>query len=104
MKADEFFISLMFILVSLPLIFKKIGPNSGYGFRYKKTLSDEEIWYKANYIFGILMFFTGLIPLIVKIFVNYILKIEYNTIYYFYSIGILLFATCVITYFYTEKL
>jgi uncharacterized membrane protein len=30
------------------LLYGKIGPNWFYGFRTRKTLSDREIWYKAN--------------------------------------------------------
>ena len=36
------------IPISLPLINEKVKPNLMYGFRTKKTLSNVEIWYKAN--------------------------------------------------------
>jgi uncharacterized membrane protein len=39
---------LMEIIISIPLILEKIQPNYIYGFRVKKTLSNKEIWYKAN--------------------------------------------------------
>ena len=39
---------ILIIILSIPLIFEKIGPNYLYGFRTSKTLSDEKIWYKAN--------------------------------------------------------
>lgn len=42
------FLSILLIIVSIPLILNKIPPNLYYGFRLKKTLSNEEIWYKAN--------------------------------------------------------
>ena len=38
----------VFIIISIPMLFNKIGPNYYYGFRTKKTLSNKEIWYKAN--------------------------------------------------------
>jgi len=41
-------IGLLFIGISIPLLYEKIGPNSCYGFRTRKTLSNKEIWYKAN--------------------------------------------------------
>ena len=41
-----------FIAVSLPLILQVVPPNRWYGFRLKKTLSDETIWYAANRIAG----------------------------------------------------
>ncbi len=43
---------LVFIGISIPLVFEKIPPNSWYGFRVPKTLSNREIWYKANKFMG----------------------------------------------------
>ncbi len=43
---------LIFIAISIPLIYEKIGPNQLYGFRTRKTLSNKEIWYKANKYMG----------------------------------------------------
>jgi SdpI/YfhL protein family len=43
-----FFSGLGFIVISIPLLYEKIKPNGWYGFRTQKTLSSEEIWYKAN--------------------------------------------------------
>lgn len=40
------------ILISLPLMLGKVKPNGLYGFRTKKTLSNERIWYKANKFTG----------------------------------------------------
>ncbi|MBN1798775.1 MAG: SdpI family protein, partial [Spirochaetales bacterium] len=34
--------------LAIPLILEKIKPNMWYGFKTKKTLSDEKIWYPAN--------------------------------------------------------
>ena len=42
----------VFIAVSIPLILKKVPPNCYYGFRTRKTLADEAIWYKANAFMG----------------------------------------------------
>jgi len=39
---------ILFILISLPLIYKKIRPNRWYGFRTKKAMSSHEIWYDIN--------------------------------------------------------
>ena len=42
------FMGMVFIGISIPLLYEKIGPNNWYGFRTRKTFSSEEIWYKAN--------------------------------------------------------
>ena len=41
-------IGLLFIGISIPLLYEKLGPNSWYGFRTPKTLGNKQIWYKAN--------------------------------------------------------
>jgi uncharacterized membrane protein len=42
------FIGILLIVLSIPLLFDTVKPNQWYGFRTSKTLSDPEIWYKAN--------------------------------------------------------
>ncbi len=44
------------LVVSLPMILGKVGPNNIYGFRTRKTLSSREVWYPANRAAG---WFTG---------------------------------------------
>lgn len=39
---------LMMIGISIPLLFRKIGPNRLYGLRVRSTFADEEVWYEAN--------------------------------------------------------
>lgn len=45
--------SLLFSLMSIPLILRKIPPNPVYGYRSRTTLGDERIWYEANAYFGV---------------------------------------------------
>ncbi|MBI5594081.1 MAG: SdpI family protein [Deltaproteobacteria bacterium] len=42
----------LFVVVSLPLIFRKVPRNSVYGYRTRATLSDDALWYEANAYFG----------------------------------------------------
>jgi uncharacterized membrane protein len=46
-------VGLVLIGISIPLIMRKVPPNSFYGCRTRKTLSDPKIWYEANHISGI---------------------------------------------------
>jgi uncharacterized membrane protein len=39
-------------LVSVPLILKAVPPNRWYGFRTTRTLSNEDLWFRANRIAG----------------------------------------------------
>src|SRR5262245_35184035 len=53
-------IGLVFIAVSLPLIYEKIKPNHWYGFRTPKTFSNERIWYAANKTAGYDLLIAGI--------------------------------------------
>lgn len=55
MTDDLFLIVLFFIFdgaaliaLGIPLLNERVPPNVVYGFRTKKTLSDEKIWYAVN--------------------------------------------------------
>ena len=39
---------LLLVLVSLPLLFGKVPPNSFYGFRVAATLDNPRLWYAVN--------------------------------------------------------
>jgi uncharacterized membrane protein len=45
-------VGLLFVGISVPLILGRVPPNSFYGFRTTKTLSDPKIWYEANRVSG----------------------------------------------------
>jgi uncharacterized membrane protein len=45
-------VGLLFIGISIPLILGKVPPNSLYGCRTRRTLSNPRIWYEANHISG----------------------------------------------------
>jgi uncharacterized membrane protein YjgN (DUF898 family) len=40
---------LIFLGVFIPLVQRKIGRNSFYGFRTSKTLASDKAWYAVNY-------------------------------------------------------
>ncbi len=43
---------LLFIVLSIPLINRRIKPNPWYGFRTPKTRRSPDIWYPANVYMG----------------------------------------------------
>jgi hypothetical protein len=43
---------LLFILIAIPLILRRVPPNPVYGFRTRTTLTDEYNWYETNAYFG----------------------------------------------------
>jgi len=64
-------VGLLFIGLSIPLVLGRVPPNSFYGCRTTKTLSDSKIWYEANrisgkdfLISGVLVFSASLVTLV----------------------------------------
>jgi uncharacterized membrane protein len=45
-------LSVMLVLVSLPLLLRRIPPNAFYGLRVPATYADEWVWYEANALTG----------------------------------------------------
>ena len=68
-------IGLLFIILSLPLIYKKIKPNRWYGFRTEKTLSDERIWYEANRIAGYDLLIAGIAIVVGSVLISILSKL-----------------------------
>ena len=54
-------VGLLFIALSVPLIKGRVPPNSSYGFRTAKSLSDSEIWYEINRIHGCDLLIAGVL-------------------------------------------
>jgi uncharacterized membrane protein len=55
---------LLFCAAGVPLALGRVRPNSTYGFRTAKTLSDPAIWYAANRFAGIDLIGVGLVVMI----------------------------------------
>jgi hypothetical protein len=47
------------IVLSVPLIFRRIPPNSVYGFRIRWIMEDPELWYSVNAHTGKWVAFVG---------------------------------------------
>ena len=39
---------LLMIVLAIPLILRRVKPNYWYGFRTRKTLTNERVWYAVN--------------------------------------------------------
>jgi len=60
-------VGLLLICLSIPLVLGKVPPNSIYGCRTRKTLSDPKIWYGANRISGRDFLVSGVLVLVSSI-------------------------------------
>ena len=54
----------LLIALGVPLLQGQVPPNSWYGFRTRKTLSDEKIWYAVNRVAGKDMVLAGAIIIV----------------------------------------
>lgn len=57
----------MLALLSVPLLFDKIGPNPWYGFRVRATLENRDVWFAVNRFAARGLFCVGLITVAVAI-------------------------------------
>jgi uncharacterized membrane protein len=64
---------LITILLVIPLVLQKVPPNLWYGFRTRKTLSDTDTWYRANYLGGAGLLFSAIVALVVNVIISMIL-------------------------------
>ncbi len=62
-------VSLLLMALALPLVFRRVPPNPGYGLRVPATFRDERVWYEANaasgrelFVLGAVMLGLGLVP------------------------------------------
>jgi hypothetical protein len=44
--------NLLFVLLAIPLILRRVPRNIVYGFRTRSTLNNDYVWYRANAYFG----------------------------------------------------
>jgi uncharacterized membrane protein len=57
-------VGIVFIGLGIPLFQMRVPPNSWYGCRTNKSLSDKQIWYAVNRVTGKDMILTGILVII----------------------------------------
>lgn len=60
----------VFIVLSIPLIFRWVPRNYIYGFRIAATLANDSVWYDANALSGRHLFLLG----VVMVALDFLLK------------------------------
>jgi hypothetical protein len=53
--------SVVFSIVSIPLILRKVTRNPIYGYRTRASLSDDALWYRINAYFGVRLFVVSIL-------------------------------------------
>lgn len=60
-----FLISGLFVVVGIPLAMKMVPQNGWYGVRTTETMSNKEIWYRANAFMGKGTVASGILSLLI---------------------------------------
>jgi uncharacterized membrane protein len=71
-------VGLLYIALGVPLFRGRVKPNSWYGSRTTKTLSDKNIWYAVNRVTGRDMIAAG-IAVLISSFVVFFLRNQMNS-------------------------
>lgn len=53
--------NVLFCLIALPLILRKVPPNPVYGYRTRAILSNDTLWYDVNAYFGVRLFVVSIL-------------------------------------------
>jgi hypothetical protein len=64
------------IAISIPLFLGKIPPNKFYGFRTRKTLSNDQIWYAANFKGAVNLIVASLAAMVIGVPVSMLVNNE----------------------------
>ncbi|HEX6881653.1 MAG TPA: SdpI family protein [Terriglobales bacterium] len=75
------------ILISIPLVMRIVPQNRLYGFRTRRTLSDERVWYEANYMGGKNLIIASVLALVARAVIFEVLD---TAVAPFVSMGVLL--------------
>ena len=63
-----FVCNIIFVIIAIPLILKKVPRNVVYGFRTRVTLKNDFVWYEANAYFGKLFLISSLVSELLIVF------------------------------------
>jgi uncharacterized membrane protein len=44
--------AVLFVMLGIPLMMRRVPPNQLYGCRTRRTLEDPDLWYRANELLG----------------------------------------------------
>lgn len=77
-----FLTGILFSVLAIPLIRRKVRMNSWYGIRIPKTMQSESVWFEVNAIMGRFLFTFGLLIAVVALYyIRFPLEEEYKMVY-----------------------
>ena len=69
---------LIFAIIAIPLILRKVPRNVVYGFRIRSTLENDFVWYEANAYFGRAFFISSFVSalLIISLYFSNLVSVQ----------------------------
>jgi uncharacterized membrane protein len=61
----------IFAIIAIPLILRKVPRNVVYGFRTRATLENDFVWYEANSYFGKLFLISSFVSALLIVFLYF---------------------------------
>lgn len=99
---------LLLLGLSIPLMLRRVKPNWWYGFRTRKTLGDEHIWYDSNAYAGKWLLISSIIFTLVSLVLYFVPTFRTNFVLYATTCGVIfgfVFAiTIVLSFRYMRRL
>jgi uncharacterized membrane protein len=62
---------IIFVIIAIPLILRKVPRNVVYGFRTRATLGNDFVWYEANAYFGRLFLISSFVSALLMVFLYF---------------------------------
>jgi uncharacterized membrane protein len=62
---------IIFAIIAIPLILRKVPRNVVYGFRTRATLENDFVWYEANAYFGRLFLISSFVSALLMVFLYF---------------------------------
>ena len=80
---------LLLVGLSIPLLLRRVKPNGWYGFRTRKTFSDERVWYESNAYAAKWLLISGVIHTVVSLVLYFVPTFRTNLLAYATTCGII---------------
>lgn len=80
---------LLLIGLAIPMMLRRVKPNHWYGFRTRKTLSDERVWYASNAYGGKWLLILGIVHTVASFVLYFVPALQNNLVAYTSAVGVI---------------
>lgn len=87
---------LLLIALAIPMLLRRVKPNQWYGFRTRKTLGDERIWYASNAYAGKRLLIFGIVHTTASLVLYFVPSMQTNFVAYISAVGVIFFIGLIV--------